>query len=589
MNDFLTLKSSKNYHEYSLSWSSGNDSCISLIKYSEKNENYFKKKLVQKIDFFQNNLNNFFKKYNKKNLIQIPWKLNNIQDNNLYDQNYLFDLYKLVILEELCNKWKIKKIILNGSDKNIQNIIKVFCKEKNILFDCNYLKKENKKKFSYKQFLLKILPNFLITFIRLNIFLLLRFPVLFQKEKKIKKNYKINLLFVSYLSNLTKKGLEGKYFGSSYWNDLDIKISNNNIKKNWLFLYTPEFKISKKNLRTFSNNINKKINSEYIVLDSYFCWKSLIELYLAYFKNLILSPFILKILNKKFSSNYCFEIYKKDINQNIFGFKILKSLYFDNLLKNFFLKNKIEFKKIIYLYENQSWERSLLKYSNSNNCLAFLHSSLRYWDLRYLNLNSQNTINRHILKKKILVFSNHYKKFLTKYYSIKSKNIILVEYLKNNKNYNSKTYKKKLIVIGDYKDESNMSLKKILTKIKNKTNGYFLVKPHPLNYKYFKNLRKKIKVNIKENINLNNYKIFLVTNATSQGLELLLQKKYVFTTLDADYFNLSPVKYFINYKNFIDPNSKDFINLSDYNKKYSVENFYIKNKSLKNWKKVLLN
>ena len=130
MNDFLTLKSSKNYQEYFLSWSSGNDTYISLIKHSEKNENYFKKKLVQKIDFFQNNLNNFFKNYNKKNLIQIPWKLNNIQDNNLYDQNYLFDLYKLVILEELCNKWKIKKIILNGSDKNIQNIIKVFCKEK---------------------------------------------------------------------------------------------------------------------------------------------------------------------------------------------------------------------------------------------------------------------------------------------------------------------------------------------------------------------------------------------------------------------------------------------------------------------------
>ena len=59
--------------------------------------------------------------------------------------------------------------------------------------------------------------------------------------------------------------------------------------------------------------------------------------------------------------------------------------------------------------------------------------------------------------------------------------------------------------------------------------------------------------------------------------------------LDTDYFNLSPVKYFINYKNFIDPNSKDFINLSDYNKKYSVKNFYIKNKSLTNWKKVLLN
>ena len=114
-------------------------------------------------------------------------KLNNIQDNNLYDQNYLFDLYKLVILEELCNKWKIKKIILNGSDKNIQNIIKVFCKEKNILFDYNYLKNKNKKKFNYKQFLLTILPNFIITFIRLNIFLLLRFPVLSQKREENKK------------------------------------------------------------------------------------------------------------------------------------------------------------------------------------------------------------------------------------------------------------------------------------------------------------------------------------------------------------------------------------------------------------------
>ena len=68
-----------------------------------------------------------------------------------------------------------------------------------------------------------------------------------------------------------------------------------------------------------------------------------------------------------------------------------------------------------------------------------------------------------------------------------------------------------------------------------------------------------------------------------------MQKKYVFTTLNTDYFNLSPVKYFIKYKNFIDPNSKDFISLSDYNKKYSVENFYIENKNLRNWKKVLLN
>ena len=65
---------------------------------------------------------------------------------------------------------------------------------------------------------------------------------------------------------------------------------------------------------------------------------------------------------------------------------------------------------------------------------------------------------------------------------------------------------------------------------------------------------------------MDNYKVFLVTNSTSLGLELVLQKKNVFTSLDIDYFNLSPIKYFINYKNFIDPNIKFLDNLPTYKK-----------------------
>ena len=40
----------------------------------------------------------------KKSLLKISWKLNNIQDNNLYDQNYLFELYKVVIFGRLLCK-----------------------------------------------------------------------------------------------------------------------------------------------------------------------------------------------------------------------------------------------------------------------------------------------------------------------------------------------------------------------------------------------------------------------------------------------------------------------------------------------------
>ena len=151
-----------------------------------------------------------------------------------------------------------------------------------------------------------------------------------------------------------------------------------------------------------------------------------------------------QFLKKNFSSNYCFEIYKKDISQNLFGFKILKSIYFDKLMEIFFLKNKQNFNKIIYLYENQSWERSLLEHSKSKKILAFLHSSLRYWDLRYLNLNSQSDANSSIYKKKILVFSNYYKNFLNKCYDIKLKDIILVEYLKEIKKYSSANNKTKI-------------------------------------------------------------------------------------------------------------------------------------------------
>ena len=142
MNDFFILESSKNNKKYFLSWSNQNDDYISLTKYSEKKENYYKKKLIQKINLFQNNLNKFFNDYNKKSLLKISWKLNNIQDNNLYDQNYLFELYKVVILEDYCAKYKIKKIILNGSDVKIKKIIKIFCREKKINFEYKYLKQK---------------------------------------------------------------------------------------------------------------------------------------------------------------------------------------------------------------------------------------------------------------------------------------------------------------------------------------------------------------------------------------------------------------------------------------------------------------
>ena len=135
---------------------------------------------------FQNNLNKFFNDYNKKSLLKISWKLNNIQDNNLYDQNYLFELYKVVILEDYCAKYKIKKIILNGSDVKIKKIIKIFCREKKINFEYKYLKQKYKKKFKYKNFFLNIIPNFLITLMRLNIFLILRIRVLLQKKKNNK-------------------------------------------------------------------------------------------------------------------------------------------------------------------------------------------------------------------------------------------------------------------------------------------------------------------------------------------------------------------------------------------------------------------
>lgn len=589
MNDFLILESDKKKKEYFLSWSKNNNTYISLIKYSEKKEYYYKKKLIYKIDLFQKDLNNFFKHYNKNSLLKVSWRLNNVQDNNLYDQNYLFDLYKVIILEDFCKKNKIIKITLNGANKKIKNIINVFCKEKKIELRYIYQKNKHNNTFNYKSLIKKIIPNFFLTIVRLNIFLILRLPIFFRKEKKIKKDNKFNLLFVSYLSNLTKKGIEQKYFGSTYWDDLDNQIASSDIQKNWLFLYTPEFKIDKKNFQIFSNNSNKKINSEYIILDCYFNFKLLANLYVNLFKNFIISFFITRILKKKFLYNYCFEIYKNDINQNIFGFKILKSIYFDKLMESFFLKNKLKFNKIIYLYENQSWERSLIKHSKSKNCLAFLHASLRFWDLRYLNLKSQFDTSKGDPKKKILVCSNYYKRFLNKHYGIKSTDIILVEYLKKIKTANLNIDKKKIIVIGDYKDESNMSLKQILIQLNKKRYNNFIVKPHPLNFRFFKKLKNELNLNIRENVTYDNYKFFLVTNSTSLGLELLLQKKNVFTILNDDYFNLSPIKHFVPYNNFIHPNFKIFDHLPSYDKKNVIENFYIKNKNLKNWKKILLN
>ena len=170
------------------------------------------------------------------------------------------------------------------------------------------------------------------------------------------------------------------------------------------------------------------------------------------------------------------------------GKTAVNSLFYKERFKSYF-KNIPTQKIGLYLYENQSWEYSLLFYWKKyghGKIFAVQHSTIRYWDLRY-TINNKYYLN-NVFPEGILTNGKHaYSLFLENGFkdcSLYNVEALRYEYLsipnsqvKSNYGYN----KKKVLIIGDYLESETKKLLEIVldSYSQSKKNMSLYIKFHP--------------------------------------------------------------------------------------------------------------
>ena len=542
----------------------------SIIRYIEKNSSFFKKKFIKFIANIKNN--KFYNKslYNHYKLDKnfSLWEMSLFEEKNIYKNPEINEILKILALEEIIRKKKIKKIFISSNNlrlkKNIQSLIKNTYVE---------FQPTNEKKIEDKTFLRK---NFFYYLYFIVAYFLRRYSF----KKKIYKFKQKAILVVDYFSYFDEnKAYKGTY-DSVFWKKLLPLLKVKKINLNFLHITMDDKKDKfNKNYKILDNLNNKKYISHNI-LDCQINLKVFLNVFVNWFFN-YLKYLLFRV---KYSNSFIFnnELLKNIFLDSFVGIWSIKNLYFHFLFDNFFKSLKVKTNVCIYVNEFQGWEKSFIynfrKHENFNhNIFGIQFNPIRDWDLRYsfkgysenFNLFPNNIItfyqsSRNKLKKNFLNLQK------LKIYICKNLRPLSINYDKLG------TLKKnKILVVGDHDDDSTNNLLHFVNKLNylNKTN-IFEYKPHPASnidiYK-FENL-KNLKVYLNNDCFKKRYSSYLVSNKTTLGLDLVNKNLKTAILLDNNALNFSPVNK--NYKFFI-KNVKEyekFINSKKKNKKLNKNN-----------------
>jgi len=568
----------KNNHLY---WSSKVYIKNSLDNILEKNKKKIKIKYLKIIDEIIEKNKKKNTKFTYKNINLIDLSL--INEKNPYKSKSIYNCLKLLALENYLKIKKIKKIYYFGKNKNLDSSINELCYELNIKY---------KKKFFFNIQSYKILYFF--KGVLFFIFYLLKN---FKKHKQKKINATVT--FFSYFQHLKNNF----YFDSAYWSGINQILKKNYLSTNWFHFFVPSIKnlkIEDANKKINLFNLNSKYENHFII-NSYLEFTYLIVIFFNFIRLFVKNIYSINkkffFLNSNSKTNFKFFMHD-DFSRSIFGDVLLYNLFniatLDNIIKKI-PKQKYGF----FLMENQSWEIILLnlwRRYNHGKIFGFIHSTIRFWDLRYFKLKKKlHSINQN--PDKILFNSNFYRKIAIQNYYPK-KRCEVVEALRyiNLKQQNHKKYNnKKILIIGDIDNDENFFLMNKISNIYKKINNYlFYYKPHPANtvkmiFELKKINKKIIFLNNSSQLNYSDFEAVICSNGTSATLDCIIKKVKFCTIKSYDALDLFPLNDDIKSKIQLSTENEIilFIKKKSFNKKFFVD--INLDPSLNNWKKIIQN
>ncbi len=562
---------------------------ISLPKYIEQNSDYIKRKYNNLI----NNLPQF--QYKNKKLIDnfsfdenknFFW-ISDIYEKSIYKNPKLIDQFELIALEKLFDDLKPQKVLINISGQLLKESLKKLCKYKGIEFHIK------NKKINFANLKNNIFILIFMSLIKFIIFIINRISF----GKSINWNYlrkqKIQNLFINY-SAYTEIN-QSKNFNSEFWKEM---IKDKELMKNtlWLNIYSMNKKFSYRNFLKYQSFINK--NNDYYIysLEQLLNLKNFIKILICWFKNCYSYFLVSKQIKYYLSLNkfdYLDKFILNDFKISFLGVDSLINFYYFYLFKNLASK-ELNNKNIFYLFENQSWEKSLVyNFKGKVKTIAVNHASIRYWDLRFSRdekceikvIPDIYAVNGEDSKKKLLDESYPLEKIskveALRYFHTSAK-IYKDQYVSEKNN---------ILLVSDYSDKSNLNLLNAINCIDkaNLLDFKFTLKEHPLkslnidNYPNIKKTNEDFLELRKKN------QIAIVSNTTSAVLDLYLLDYKIISIMDNRSINLSPMRkskdiiFLNNFKEL----SKFLKNIKLINEDLINNEFFYLNSDLRLWKKIL--
>ncbi len=490
-------------------WKIRSNKIKSIINYVDKNSINLKKKILDIFgDFNKANIDglNIKKYYNFDDRFSY-WYLSFFVEKNIYKKNF-FHFIKILALIEIIKKTKINLVRINSNDEALIDFLKIFCKKKKILLKIKTNKKKKKLYFRHK----------IKNFGRIIAFIVNR--ISFRKNKILKGN-----IFFSYYENDINPMKK-----SIYWSDLLNNLKNREIVQ----IFVPSIKFS---------NIRKIKNTKFSILDYELNFNLLIKIIFFYLNITFLNKKIEKNSNKVFTIkgiNYWPAI-KPYWSDSFNSFNLFKNIYYYTLIKNLILKRIQNPKNFFFLYENQPWERTLNFYLKKKfskiKTYGIAHTPIRFWDLRFFNSKKLRLIN---YSPNFISFVNKHSYNIFKSEFKGQKKIILeaLRYRDTDIKF-AKINKKAVLIIGDYLDAENFSIKSSIENSNILKSKKFIYLPHPANQKkIYQNIKY---LNSKDQIIKYNISKVIVPHMSTSVVEYLIYKKDVIVFLSDNMPNMSPL------------------------------------------------
>lgn len=510
-------------------------------------------------------------------------ELSLISEKNPFKSDSIYDCLKLLVLEDFIRKNNVTKIIYVGSSANLALSLKDLTNALDIQFSKSSIKIE----FNLKMESILRAFYFFYKFIYKNNL----------KSTKIEKFSDIT--FFGYFLHFKNKN--SNEYDSYLWNGIGKKLNSMKIISNWFHFFVPSSQI--RNIHEAKEKlirINKFNNEKHLLLNTQL---SIFQLLTILFKYLILVLkniiFIKKkkiLINSHSKSNFS-HFLSKDIDKSYFGEVLIYNLHIiltlDQILSTI-PKQKLGF----YLLENQGWEKCLnimWKRYNHKTLAGYLHSTMRFWDLRYYKCKKEFSSKQN---PDLFLFNGKYSKKIgiKNYYPLKKS--IEVEAVRYNhllKSKNKKVKKSKILTIGDMNNYENHFIVNQIKKIKHLfPSKVFYYKPHPSNTsKMINDLKNKFKfLKILEpitKVDFADYFKIICTNSTSAILDCIIQKQDFCSYKSYSTLDLFPIDDQKLEKKRI-YTSDELIKFLKKRKKLNIKQDYLHlNKDLNNWKKIIIN